>query len=105
MLTARSTSTRPGSWRRRRLQIGASAADRASVSPERSAISASSRLPALETTPLPSAVTYCRISCALLLGSQDRLLQEVVAHGCVRDRQAGGEGRRVGDHCEDPRRL
>src|SRR5438128_8313510 len=58
MVTARSTSTRPGSWRRLRLHIGASAADRASVSPERSAISASRRLPALETTPLPSVVTF-----------------------------------------------
>src|SRR5204863_2490502 len=53
MVTARSEITLPGSWRRCRLHIGASAADRASVTPwgvfgrggsvnpERSAISAS----------------------------------------------------------------
>src|SRR6266550_5434606 len=58
MVTARSTSTRPGSWRRRRLHIGASAADKAPVSPESSAISASRRVPACEATPLPSAVTF-----------------------------------------------
>src|SRR2546425_808593 len=58
MVTARSEITLPGSWRRRRLHIGASASDRASVSPERSAISASRRLPAWVATPLPSAVTF-----------------------------------------------
>src|SRR5260370_23689453 len=58
MVTARSEITLPGSWRRRRLHIGASASDRASVSPERSAISASRRLPAWVASPLPSAVTF-----------------------------------------------
>src|SRR5947209_14223961 len=58
MVTARSEITLPGSWRRRRLHIGASASDRASVSPERSAISASRRLPAWVARPLPSAVTF-----------------------------------------------
>src|SRR5437879_11347652 len=58
MVTARSAITLPGSWRRRRLHIGASASERASVSPERSAISASRRLPAWVATPLPSAVTF-----------------------------------------------
>src|SRR2546429_5559983 len=57
MVTARSEITLPGSCRRRRLHIGASASDRASVSPERSAISASRRLPAWVASPLPSAVT------------------------------------------------
>src|SRR5207253_3457036 len=58
MVTARSEITLPGSWRRRRLHIGASASDRASVSPEWSAISASRRLPAWVVSPLPSAVTF-----------------------------------------------
>src|SRR5438128_9671093 len=58
MVTARSEITLPGSWRRRRVHIGASASDRASVSPERSAISASRRLPAWVASPLPSAVTF-----------------------------------------------
>src|SRR5437764_11265662 len=58
MVTARSAITLPGSWRRRRLHIGASASERASVSPERSAISASRRLPAWVASPLPSAVTF-----------------------------------------------
>src|SRR6266480_6941568 len=58
MVTARSEITLPGSCRRRRLHIGASASDRASVSPERSAISASRRLPAWVASPLPSAVTF-----------------------------------------------
>src|SRR5437899_422667 len=58
MVTARSEITLPGSWRRRRLHIGAGASDRASVSPERSAISASRRLPAWVASPLPSAVTF-----------------------------------------------
>src|SRR5207237_10299375 len=61
MVTAKSAITLPGSWRRRRLHIGASASDRASVSPELSAISASRRVPTFEATPLPSAVTFqCR---------------------------------------------
>src|SRR5438270_1124459 len=58
MVTARSEITLPGSWRRRGLHIGASGSDRASVSPERSAISASRRLPAWVVSPLPSAVTF-----------------------------------------------
>src|SRR5438105_7835170 len=58
MVTARSEITLPGSWRRRRLHIGASAAARAAVSPERSASSASRRLPAWVASPLPSAVTF-----------------------------------------------
>src|SRR5437879_238664 len=58
MVTARSAITLPGSWRRRRLHIGASASERASVRPERSAISASRRLPAWVASPLPSAVTF-----------------------------------------------
>src|SRR5207302_4803074 len=55
---ARSEITLPGSWRRRRLHIGASASERASVSPEWSAISASRRLPAWVASPLPSAVIF-----------------------------------------------
>src|SRR5437016_2803739 len=58
MVTTRSEITLPGSCRRRRLHIGASASDKASVSPERSAISASRRLPAWVASPLPSAVTF-----------------------------------------------
>src|SRR5437870_2081246 len=58
MVTARSEITLPGSCRRRRLHVGASASDRASVSPERSAISASRRPPAWVASPLPSAVTF-----------------------------------------------
>src|SRR5437879_910621 len=58
MVTARSELTLPGSCRRRRWRIGASGCDRASVSPERSAISASRRLPAWVASPLPSAVTF-----------------------------------------------
>src|SRR5256885_12407120 len=58
MVTARSEITLPGSWRGRRLHIGASASDRASVKPERSAISASRRLPAWVARPLPSAVIF-----------------------------------------------
>jgi hypothetical protein len=57
MVTAGSEITLPGPRRRCRLHIGTSASDRTSVSPERSAISASRRLPARVARPLPSAVT------------------------------------------------
>ncbi len=51
-----STSTRPGSWRARGLRSPASASSSWAVSVVRSATSASSRDPACDTTPSPSAV-------------------------------------------------
>ena len=59
-ITARSTSTRPGSWAERRWRVGAMAADRPAVSPSASATSASNRLPAWAATPVPSEVTTRR---------------------------------------------
>ena len=57
MLTARSASTRPGSWTARGRRKPASACDRSPVNELRSARSASSRDPACDTTPAPSAET------------------------------------------------
>src|SRR5687767_15769642 len=51
-----STSTRPGSWRVRDLRRPASASASSVLSVVRSATSASSRDPACDTTPSPSAV-------------------------------------------------
>ena len=56
-VSATSSRTRPGSWRRLRCTVGARASLRAPVRPVKSAISASSRVPACEAMPLPSAVT------------------------------------------------
>jgi hypothetical protein len=56
-ITARSRTTRPGSWAPRRSRIGARPFESASVSPIRSAVSANRATPAWETTPSPSAVT------------------------------------------------
>ena len=55
--TARSTSTSPRSWPRRRCLVGAMAADKPSVKPSSSARSQSNRAPAWATTPLPPVVT------------------------------------------------
>jgi hypothetical protein len=55
--TAMSTSTRPGLCRVRGLHSPASTADNSPISVVRSATSSSSRDPACDTTPSPSAVT------------------------------------------------
>ena len=57
-MTARSTSTSPGAWRRGALTSGASAALKSAPSPERSARSASRRVPAWLTSPWPSGATF-----------------------------------------------
>ena len=61
-MTARSRTTRPGSWAEGRSRVGAIAPLSPAVSPSRSASSTSNTLPACDTTPVASATT-----CTLLL--------------------------------------
>jgi hypothetical protein len=75
-ITARSRTTRPGSWRPRRSRIPASPRDSAAVSPTRSAASATSAAPAWLTSPSPSGVTSTvnRRSSRVGVGGEPRCL-------------------------------
>ena len=73
-ITARSQKTQPGSWAERRSRVPAKAADRASVSPRRCAVSASSTVPARDDKPVPSATTSTVPNVALLVTFKVNLL-------------------------------